>query len=85
MRCDEIIHVNRSHVSIFPDHVNFFVLSVRMISVLKVITFIFQGLIKITCPVSTTFDGANIYLYKYRGISIFWLSRLLDNRGWNQT
>jgi len=24
MRCDEIIHVNRSHVSIFPDHyVNF--------------------------------------------------------------
>ena len=41
MRCDEIIHVNRGHVSILPDHMSTFVLSVRMIIVLKVITFFF--------------------------------------------
>ena len=54
MRCDEIIHVNRSHVSIFPDHMSIFCPKRKNDQRSQGHYFYFARSDKITCPVSIT-------------------------------
>ena len=54
MRCDEIIHVNKSHVSIFPDHMSIFCPKRKNDQRSQGHYFYFARSDKITCPVSIT-------------------------------
>jgi len=54
MRCDEIIHENRSHVSIFPDQCQFFCPKRKNDQRSQGHYFYFARSDKITCPVSIT-------------------------------
>ena len=54
MRCDEIIHVNRSHLFIFPDHMSIFCPKRKNDQRSQGHYFYFARSDKITCPVSIT-------------------------------